>query len=452
MRNSIKSFAARISVVLIAVVGNVAMAQKTNQPTTSTPATTGAEVTLIGMMHGTLTVWRPGQPEDKPNSPILFAFEGTPAVEAAFQDVFKELIASNSINYQQSKTIEEEMHKLLKYYVTTNDVTEAARRRWDGTGNGGGGLHCVTGVLSEKDGRRFITPSKISDKRPDGKKWLGRIFKYPDGFYAPDKPFKMPGKTPLILKVTDALSLKCILLPRGEFMFRLPFWYPDRWRDTYPRHITLTKPYWLAEIAVTQEMWDAVMGAENDFSTVKGPQLRVRNMYCPEINQFCKILSEKNNRTVRLPGDAEWEYAARVGTSNPLFSQKYKDQDCGFKVPEKSKSPNAWGIYGMINGGGFEFSRDYSSGGSFGSHLFCNKDEVDPHDACEPDEAAGKFHRHFSNPNIWFHEENPGIPPKDPKWKRKTDASYASPSFRVAVEATPEEIAEMEKAESVSGK
>ena len=446
MKNTFGFFAAGISVVLMLVVGPVALAAdaKPIPPGDAKPA--GTEVTLVGMFHGTLTVWRPGQPEDKPNRPILFAFEGTPEVEAAFRDVFKELIASNSINYQQSKTIEEEMHKRLKYYLTDNEVTAAAKG-WDSKGNGGGTLQCITGVLSEKDGKRFITPSKISDKRPDGKKWLSKIFKYPDGFYAPDKPFKMPGKTPLILKVSDTLSLKCILLPRGDFMFRLPFWYPDRWLDTYPRHITLTKPFWLAEIAVTQEMWDEIMGATNDFSTVKGPQLRVRNMLCPEINKFCKILSEKNHRTVRLPGDAEWEYAARVGTSNPLFGQKYKDQDCMGKFPEKSKAPNAWGIYGMFNGGGFEFARDYSSGGSLGSHLVCNKDEVDPYVSCEADEAAGRFHRHFSNVNICFHEENPGIPPKDPKWTRKTDKSYASPSFRIAVDATPEEIAEMEKAE-----
>ena len=74
----------------------------------------------------------------------------------------------------------------------------------------------------------------------------------------------------------------------------------------------------------------------------------VQNPLFPDIDTFCRILSEKTGRKVRLPSGAEWEYAARVGTSNPGFPEKYRAQgtlrDEGKKTPPpvKSKSTGLW--------------------------------------------------------------------------------------------------------------
>ena len=104
--------------------------------------------------------------------------------------------------------------------------------------------------------------------------------------------------------------------------------------------MTLTKPLYLAEIPVTQEMYEAVMGKNP--SGQKGPQIPVHQVSCVDIQKFCRALSETSGRKVRLPTQAEWEYAARVGTSNLPFVRKYKDQinaapDGKLFLPVKSK-------------------------------------------------------------------------------------------------------------------
>ena len=91
--------------------------------------------------------------------------------------------------------------------------------------------------------------------------------------------------------------------------------------------------------------------------------------------------------------------------------------------------------------GAFEMTRDKTI-------LHNHKEEVDPYVSPEADEAAGKFHKHWGNPNVWYHEEiGNGPNPRRPNAGPGTDSDYASTKFRVAVEATPQEIAEMEKAE-----
>ena len=377
------------------------------------------EVTLKGVMMWEMScVLKPTKEDRDKKTLVLFAVEGTPEVAAALDAIMKEHWPGDSMNGRQARDLNDAFGKRLKYYITPGAI-DPKQGRW------GNPPMAVTGVISEKDGKKWITASKIAGTR----------LKYPDKMLAPDKPLKMPGKEPLILKVTDALSLKCILLPRGEFLMAKPYYVVPRWQDEFPRHITLTKPFYLAEIPVTQEMYEAVMG--NNPSTLKDPKRPVRNVPCADVNKFCRILSEKNGRTVRLPGEAEWEYAARVGTSNPPLEARYKNQYSsgrgrGVLLPVKSRQPNAWGLYDMITDRAFEMTRDKFVVG-------IRKDSVDPYDSCERDEAAGKKHSHWGRNRVSYHEAVPSGGAKD-------DAAYGSMKFRVLVEATPEEIAEMSKA------
>jgi len=337
----------------------------------------------------------------------------------------KEHWPGDSMDGDQAKALNEAFVKRLKYYIVPGEITE----RKENNVRYGHPARAVAGVVSEKDGKKWLTPSKIEPT----------TLKYPEKMLAPDKPLKMPGKEPLMLKVTDTLSLKCLLLPAGKLLARDPFYLTPRWDDPYPFLVTLTKPFYLAEIPVTQEMYEAVMG--NNPSEQKDPQVPVTQVPYTDILKFCQALSEKNGRKVRLPTECEWEYAARVGTSNPAFREKYKDQISagpkGLLPPVKSRPPNAWGLYDMASSA-WEITGDL-----WGANL-ARKDGIDvryPPDALE--KAGRKFGlcgKGRLAGAAWTIANHEGI-------GNGSGKGYTLTKFRVAVDATPEEIAEMEKAE-----
>ena len=393
------------------------------------PAVTGAEVTIAGVMMCEICCTRDLAREAEKEAEktlVLFALEGTPEVKAALDDIMREYYPGDGINADQARKIQAEFEKRLKYYITPGELAE----KKENTARWWNPAKAVTGVLSEKDGRKWITPSKI----------MGAKLKYPDKMLVPDKPLTQLGEKPLILKINDTLSLKLILLPAGKYFAGVPFYATydcdGRYDDDYPAMLALTKPFYLAEIPVTQEMYESVMG--NNPSGQKGPQIPVHQISCVDIRKFCRILSANSGRKVRLPTQAEWEYAARVGTSNPPFVRKYKDQinaapDGQTFLPVKSKRANAWGLYDMI-GCSWEIIGD--------SRQFSRKDTVDPHypPPCEKDETTGKKHDHnaMGRNAFSFVTTREGV-------GDGSGTGYSLTRFRVVVDATPQEIAEMEK-------
>jgi hypothetical protein len=290
----------------------------------------------------------------------------------------------------------------------------------------------VSGAVVEKAGRKWIVPAGMRGVKVD----------FPAKMLAPDTPLALPGKQPLVLKVDDALSLKCVLLPAGRYLQGAPYY--QRWRASCedPHEVVLTKPFWLAEIPVTQEMYEAVMKTNPCRNNPKydiGPQCPVEQVPFADIQTFCRLLSEKNQRQVRLPTHGEWEYAARVGTSSPCFLEKYKDQRSSLgngdgdgprmhHIPVKSAQPNAWRLYDML---------------SCGEHMLSDWGGPNPHQKeIDPAGPTGKA--------IWNAGVHMALGYAGPAHLGGAEANgsgwEALAIFRVAVDATPEEIAALEKA------
>jgi len=308
----------------------------------ATPAF-GDEITLRGSLicNGACVP----EPKTAKHNLVLFAIDGTPEVKADLDRILKESFPDRGLDADAAAKLLDQVSAKLKFFV---DPESPALK--DGKKNTGSGHYCmpaaamaVTGEVREKDGKKWITARRMESAK----------LKYPERMLAPDKPFVTPDRVPITLKIDDKHTLTCVYIPPGKFLMGTPYYMWPYHVEEYPHPVKLTRGYYLAEIPVTQDLYEAVVGSNP--SKVKGPELPVQNPTFADVDKFCNKLSERTGNVVRLPTSAEWEYAARVGTSNPPFGEKYQDQNSsgpdGFKAPlkVKSKKPNAWGLYDMAS-------------------------------------------------------------------------------------------------------
>jgi formylglycine-generating enzyme required for sulfatase activity len=383
-------------------------------------ASASAEVTLKGnVLCNRATEARPWNwdPKDGDHTPVICAMEGTPEVAEQVRKIM-EGYPDQGLDTAAAIKVQEQLGELVKYFLTPGPIAAAIHRDVEA----GTRLLALTGTLSEHDGKKWISVSSYAPAKVN----------YPAKMLAPDRPFKPAGKERLRLKVSPKLSLECILLPAGSFLQGSPF-YQRRYQDEFPHEVVLTRPFFMSEIPITQAMFEAVMGRNPSRS--RGPDFPVEHVPFADILEFCKRLSEQNKVTVRLPTDAEWEYAARVGTSNPCFSEKYADQisETGSKpnhTPVRTKRPSAWGVYDMLCGG-WHVTGDYKADN-------VRVRQVDPkgpdaRDKTVHGDATGKLHKtrggwHYDHmrPNMHGAATDVG-----------TIWEGGSPIFRVVVEAGP---------------
>ncbi|MDR1921295.1 MAG: formylglycine-generating enzyme family protein [Candidatus Adiutrix sp.] len=179
----------------------------------------------------------------------------------------------------------------------------------------------------------------------------------------------MPGgaATGLAEETTNSIGMEFVLIPAGEFLMGSPDSDEEVDDDEKPRHkVIISRPFYLGKYAVTQSQWEAVMG--NNPSKFKGWSNPVEMVSWDDAQAFIKKLNQKEGgKKYRLPTEAEWEYAARAGTTGRYsFGDDagalgryawYKDNSGGLTHPVGQKEPNGWGLYDM-HGNVWEWARD----------------------------------------------------------------------------------------------
>ncbi|MEI7837572.1 MAG: formylglycine-generating enzyme family protein [Planctomycetota bacterium] len=128
------------------------------------------------------------------------------------------------------------------------------------------------------------------------------------------------------LDLGKGVAMKLVLVPAGKFMMGSPDSEKDREIDEGPPHeVTISKPFYMGVYEVTQEQYEAVMDKNpSEGREVTNPEYKqtpaqynqtpVNQVSWDDAVEFCKKLSAKTGKTVRLPTEAEWEYACRAGS------------------------------------------------------------------------------------------------------------------------------------------
>jgi formylglycine-generating enzyme required for sulfatase activity len=210
--------------------------------------------------------------------------------------------------------------------------------------------------------------------------------KPPDQF-SKELPDRSPGVSaaditePTLLMPRFDFEPPMMALPGGQFQMGSPEDEPERSSDESPRHPVRLAPFAIGQTEATFAQYDAFCTATgrqppDDNGWGRG-QRPVINVSWEDAVAYAVWLSKETGAAYRLPTEAEWEYAARAGTTTPFWTGRCITTDqanydgnydyavCGTNtgvyrqatVPVGSLPANPWGLH-EVHGNVWEWVQD----------------------------------------------------------------------------------------------
>jgi formylglycine-generating enzyme required for sulfatase activity len=154
-------------------------------------------------------------------------------------------------------------------------------------------------------------------------------------------------------------GLTYVWVPRGTFQMGCslgdqvcdPNELPPDQKEPHPHQVTITTGFWMGKTEVTQEAYEKRMSSNP--SKFKGNKLPVENINWMFAESYCEAAN------MRLPTEAEWEYAARAGTHGSRYGEldeiawyygnsEKRTHEVGGEQKVDGKRGNDWGLYDML--------------------------------------------------------------------------------------------------------
>ena len=197
----------------------------------------------------------------------------------------------------------------------------------------------------------------------------------------------------ITITLPGGVPMEFVWIEPGTFTMGSPEEEPGRLAAEGPQHqVTLTRGFYLGKFEITQAQWQSVMrtaGTEKwraRFVRIN-PDHPAVYISWQDMQKFIKALNllhwlskPQQDPLYRLPTEAEWEYAARAGTTTPWSFGDDETQlgdhawheanawsaDRKYAQPAGTRQPNPWGLHDMY-GNVWEWVQDWYGGAYYGS-------------------------------------------------------------------------------------